>query len=87
MAPRIKQRPAHLTAMQPGADKKSNPHKARPAHRGFVPRGLSDAKRHPKLFTTSEVERMLSELGFIDIETIPGSPAVSITLGRKPAAP
>ena len=29
----------------------SNPHKPRTTHRGFVPRGLSDAKRRPKLFT------------------------------------
>jgi hypothetical protein len=32
----------------------SNPHKPRPTHRGFVPRGLSYAKRRPKLFTKAE---------------------------------
>ena len=36
----------------------SNPHKPRTAHRGFVPRGHSYAKRRPKLFT--EAERPLS---------------------------
>jgi len=38
----------------PGTANSSNPHKPRTAHRGFVPRGLSDAKRHPKLFTSAE---------------------------------
>ena len=38
----------------PGTANSSNPHKPRTAHRGFVPRGLSDAKRHPKLFTKAE---------------------------------
>ena len=32
----------------------SNPHKPRATHRGFVPRGLSYAKRRPKLFTIAD---------------------------------
>ncbi len=32
----------------PGIANSSNPHKPQAAHRGFVLRGLSDAKRHPK---------------------------------------
>jgi hypothetical protein len=54
LAMRIQSSPAHFTAIQPGTAKTPNPHKSRPAHRGFVPRGLSDAKRHPKLFTRGD---------------------------------
>ena len=40
--------------LTPGTANFLKPHKPRTAHRGFVPRGLSDAKRHPKLFTKAE---------------------------------
>src|SRR5271169_1117276 len=51
---RIQSSPARFTADHPGTAKTSNPHSQWAAHRGFVPRGLSDAKRHPKLFTIAE---------------------------------
>src|ERR1700759_3056914 len=38
----------------PGTANFSNLHKPQAAHRGFVPRGLSYAKRRPKLFTKPE---------------------------------
>jgi hypothetical protein len=38
----------------PGTANFSNLHKPQAAHRGFVPRGLSYAKRRPKLFTNAE---------------------------------
>src|ERR1700733_8834675 len=44
---------ANTRLATPGTSKSSNPHKPHPTHRGFVPRGLSDAKRRPKLFTIS----------------------------------
>jgi hypothetical protein len=50
----IQSSPAHITAAHPGTAKTSNPHRQWAAHREFVPRGLSDAKRHPKLFTRTE---------------------------------
>src|ERR1700735_4669119 len=38
----------------PGTASSSNLHKPQAAHRGFVPRGLSYAKRRPKLFTQAD---------------------------------
>jgi len=42
---------ANAKPISPGAANCTNLHKPRTAQRGFVPRGLSDAKRRPKLFT------------------------------------
>ena len=38
----------------PGTASSSNLHKPQAAYRGFVPRGLSYAKRRPKLFTEAD---------------------------------
>jgi hypothetical protein len=46
LASRVNTTPVTLTTRN-----SSNPHKPRATHRGFVPRGLSYAKRRPKLFT------------------------------------
>jgi hypothetical protein len=45
----------------PGTANSSNPHKPRSGHRGFLPRGLSYAKRRPKLFTDPAVCRHARE--------------------------
>src|SRR5580658_7396854 len=46
------------TPLTLGTRNSSNPHKPRTTHRGFVPRGLSYAKRRPKLFTRAATPRL-----------------------------
>src|SRR5271168_5218275 len=58
----IPQSTANAKPVTPGAANSSNPHKPRATHRGFVPRGLSYAKRRPKLFTKAE-RQLWSERG------------------------
>ena len=47
----------NTTPVSPSTANSLNPHKPRAEHRGFVPRGLSYAKRRPKLFTEADWQR------------------------------